>query len=307
MNPAPRARHFWLCADDYGMAPGINTAIRDLIVRARINATSVMVATPSFNRSEALSLGMLNIGAHRVAIGLHLVLTAPFAPLSSGFSPLRAGRFPTLSALLRAALLRRLDKDALAREIEAQIDAFAAAFGRLPDFIDGHQHVHIFPQVRDCLLRVAKRRTPDAWLRQCGRVVGIGRRLADRKGLLLDAFSRAFRRRAARAGMRTNAAFAGTYHFRSRRPFARRFAGFLDLLPEHGLVMCHPGFVDGELRRLDALTSAREKEHAFFASEEFPLLLAKRGLTLFGETPAPQAASQNTAAGPLQRRQRLPI
>jgi predicted glycoside hydrolase/deacetylase ChbG (UPF0249 family) len=39
--PAPQPRHIWLCADDYGIAPGVNTAIRDLIARGRLNATSV--------------------------------------------------------------------------------------------------------------------------------------------------------------------------------------------------------------------------------------------------------------------------
>jgi chitin disaccharide deacetylase len=46
----------WLCADDYGMSPGVNGAIRDLIARRRINATSVMVVAPSFNQTEAQAL-----------------------------------------------------------------------------------------------------------------------------------------------------------------------------------------------------------------------------------------------------------
>ena len=37
-------RQIWLCADDYGIAPGVNGAIRELIARQRLNATSVMVA-----------------------------------------------------------------------------------------------------------------------------------------------------------------------------------------------------------------------------------------------------------------------
>ena len=36
-------RRIWLCADDYGISPGVNDAIRDLLLRGRINATSVMV------------------------------------------------------------------------------------------------------------------------------------------------------------------------------------------------------------------------------------------------------------------------
>jgi len=71
-------RHIWLCADDYGMSPAVNVAIRDLIVRGRINATSVMVVAPNFYRSEGVSLNILNASETRVAIGLHATLTAPY-------------------------------------------------------------------------------------------------------------------------------------------------------------------------------------------------------------------------------------
>ena len=43
MNDAAPPRRIWLCADDYGISPGVNRAIRDLIERGRLNATSVMV------------------------------------------------------------------------------------------------------------------------------------------------------------------------------------------------------------------------------------------------------------------------
>ena len=42
-------RRIILCADDYGISPAVSAAIRDLIMRGRLNATSVMVAAPSFN------------------------------------------------------------------------------------------------------------------------------------------------------------------------------------------------------------------------------------------------------------------
>ncbi len=51
-----RDRRIWLCADDYGISAAVNAAIRDLVSRGRINATSVMVAAPSFHRSEAIAL-----------------------------------------------------------------------------------------------------------------------------------------------------------------------------------------------------------------------------------------------------------
>lgn len=56
--------------------------------------------------------------------------------------------------------------------------------------------------------------------------------------------------------------------------------GFLDGLPEDGLVMCHPGFVDETLKNLDPLTTQRETEHAYLAGEDFPALLALNKVTL---------------------------
>src|SRR5256714_10979231 len=137
-------RRIWLCADDYGIAPGVDAAIRDLIGRGRLNATSVMVVAPSFTPAEADAL--TNVG--KVAIGLHLTLTAPFKPRTADFRPLAQAVFHPLQATLRRAMLRRLDRAALRREVEAQIAAFAEAFGRPPDFIDGPQHLHLFTQVR---------------------------------------------------------------------------------------------------------------------------------------------------------------
>jgi len=83
---AATPRRFWLCADDYGIAPGVNAAIRDLVARRRLNATSVMVLAPSFSRAEAHALAALNAGEQRVAIGLHLTLTAPLGPLTKDYA-----------------------------------------------------------------------------------------------------------------------------------------------------------------------------------------------------------------------------
>ena len=94
-------RHIWLCADDYGISPGVNAAIRELIVRGRINATSIMVTSPYFNNDEAAALDTLNSGETRAALGLHVTLTSPFRPMNAGFSPLRKGHFLSLNDVLR--------------------------------------------------------------------------------------------------------------------------------------------------------------------------------------------------------------
>jgi predicted glycoside hydrolase/deacetylase ChbG (UPF0249 family) len=269
-------RRITLCADDYGISPAVSGAIRELIGRRRINATSVMVVAPSFNQDEAKALLR---AAEGCAIGLHVTLTAPFRPLSAGFTPLRDGAFLTLSAMLFRAHLRALQPGLLATEISNQFDAFKRAFGRPPDFVDGHQHVHIFPQVRDAFLHIAKRAAPNAWVRQCERPRASGR-LADLKALVLDRHSIYFRKLAEHHGVRTNPAFAGTYAFVPDADYAALFPTFLKRMPDGGLIMCHPGKVDAELERLDPVTDLREREFAYFNGDEFSELLAKQGFAL---------------------------
>jgi chitin disaccharide deacetylase len=275
-----RPRRIWLCADDYGIAPGVNTAIRDLIGRGRLNATSVMVVAPSFTQAEADALVRVRKAGDTLAIGLHVTLTAPFRPLSGDFAPLRNDAFLPLGAMLGSALARRLQREKLRAEITAQLQAFAAAFGRPPDFIDGHQHVQLFPVVRDAVLEVGKRAAPNAWMRQCGRTLPWRQMFSNPKALLLDLLSRDFRQRARAQGVRTNPAFAGAYDFKSEGEFAALFARFLHRLPDGGLIMCHPGFVDAELQRLDPLTTQREREHAFFSGAAFLTMLASEGVAL---------------------------
>jgi len=40
-------------------------------------------------------------------------------------------------------------------------------------------------------------------------------------------------------------------------------------MPEGGLIMCHPGFVDETLVSLDPLTTQRENEYAFSPASIF--------------------------------------
>jgi hypothetical protein len=140
--------------------------------------------------------------------------------------------------------------------------------------------VHLLPQISDAVLEVVKATASKAWLRQCGRIFPAWARSADGKGLLLDLLSHRLRRRSAALGLRTNAAFAGTYRFVKDADFATLFPRFLDRLPAGSVVMCHPGFVDDELQRLDPLTALREREYAYLTSDSFPAALAAKGLAL---------------------------
>ncbi len=268
----------WLVADDYGMTLPVNGAIRDLIARGRINATSVMVGAPGFNAYEAKLLADVVADARHAAIGLHFTLTAPFKPLGDDYAPLKDGKFLSLGRTMAASFLGHLERMAIAEEVRAQIDMFKAAFGRAPDYIDGHQHVQLLAPVTDALLAVMKQDAPGAWVRQCGRAPNAAS--GDRKAMLLDFLSHRFRKRAAANGIATNAAFAGTYDFGPDADFAALFPNFLRGMPERGLVMCHPGVVDDALVALDSLTALREREYAYFKDDRFPAILAANGVEL---------------------------
>jgi predicted glycoside hydrolase/deacetylase ChbG (UPF0249 family) len=280
MTDVAPLRRIWLCADDYGISPGVNRAIRDLIERGRLNATSVMVVGPAIGRDEIGALQSAIADSPRCAIGLHVTLTAPFRPLTMHFQPLDGGMFPAFPKLLRAGLMHRLDPEIIHAELMVQLSAFAEMFGRAPDFVDGHQHAQLFPQVRDAFLTAVKQAAPEAWVRQGGRHRAPMLRLGSPKALVLDVLSAQFRRRAAQAGIAFNAGFAGAYDFSQQPDFGVLMRQFLDGLPDNGLIMCHPGFVDEILESLDPLTTQREHEHAFLGGADFPGLLAANKVTL---------------------------
>src|ERR1700675_4557783 len=227
MNEAAPPRRIWLCADDYGLSEGVNRGIRDLIERGRLNATSVMVVGAAIGRDEVAALKSVAADRPRCAIGLHATLTAPFRPLTMHFRPTDGRMFLPFAKLLRAGLVRRLDVEMVYGELMVQLAAFKELFGRAPDFVDGHQHAQLFPQARDAFLRAVKEAAPGAWVRQGGRMLPLAKRLATPKALVLDVLSAQFRKRAARAGIPFNPAFAGAFDFSTAPDFGALRRQFL--------------------------------------------------------------------------------
>src|SRR3954469_12765436 len=172
-----------------------------------------MVVGPAAGGDEIKALQDAAAANAHCATGLHATLSAPFHPLTMHFKPLDGGLFPPFPKLLRAGLLRRLDPEIIRAEIGVQLTAFKESFGRAPDFVDGHQHVQLFPQVRDAFLAAVKEAAPKAWVRQGGRNQPLTQRLGMPKALFIDLLSAQFRRSASRAKLAFNPAFAGAYDF----------------------------------------------------------------------------------------------
>lgn len=269
-------RRITLCADDYAIAPGVSAAIRELIAAGRLNATSVMTVFPGLD-ADAAALAEAARG-RRVSLGLHLTLTGPIRPLTAGMAE-PGGTLPTLRTLIGRACARRLDPEAVAAELEAQFAAFRAAFGRPPDHVDGHQHVHVLPTVRRAVLAATRRHAPKAWLRDVVPAPAALRGL-DLKGRLIGAFGYGFAGDAAAAGLATSRGFAGAYDFGGNADFADLLRHFLAGLPEGGLAMVHPGRVDAVLPTRDPLTGPREAELAVLAGPQLPAILAATGVRL---------------------------
>lgn len=281
MTQAPSAiRQITLCADDYGLSPGVNRAICELAAKRRLSSTSVMVVGPAVTRGEIDQLKAVADSTPGFQIGLHVTLTAPFHPLTLHFRPLRDGEFIKLGRLLQMGVLRRLDVEIVQAEISAQLAAFADLFGFKPSYVDGHQHVQLFPQVRDAFVAAVKAESPDSWVRQCGKPENARLHARNPKALLLDLLSRRFRERATREGLHFNPAFAGAYRFEHARDFAKLFEGFLRGMPDQGLIMCHPGYVDATLVALDPFTHQRKVEYDWLMSDRFPALLAANNVSL---------------------------
>jgi predicted glycoside hydrolase/deacetylase ChbG (UPF0249 family) len=271
-------RHIVVCADDYAIAPGVSKAIRALVERGRINATSAMVVVPGL-AEEAKALAATG-SPIRIEFGLHVTLSGGFKPLVASPLPTEDGNLPPMSRLLAPFARFQIDRTAIEAEVSAQLQAFSAAFGRPPDFIDGHHHVQLYPGVRDGLLAAVARAAPKAWVRQCAPADWRTLLAADRKSQFIAYLSAGFRRAARRAGLAYNPAFAGAYDYGARLDFAALFPPFIERLPAGGVVMCHPGFVDQALRSRDLLTAPREAEYAYFAGDAYPSALARAGVTL---------------------------
>ena len=270
MSP-PSERALILCADDFGLSDAISATIVELAWMKRLSAISCLAVLQAWPRQARRLKGL----GRDVAVGLHLVLSDE-EPL--GVMPLHApaGRMPGVDPLTAAALMGRAPLVEIGEEINRQFDAFEAELGAPPDFVDGHQHVHMLPGIRAIVIDIVRRRAPDAWLRDCtgGVLATLSRPFpvrAARSGLLCAGL----RQTAERAGLRTNLSFAGYYDFRA--DYAAIFPGFLRGASAAHLVMCHPG--SGRACD-DRIAEARIREASLLRSRAFEEMLERAGLAL---------------------------
>jgi chitin disaccharide deacetylase len=261
-------RRLDLCADDFGLTPGLSQVVAALAGRGRVSSLSCLVNTPHWAACAPLLAPL----AGRVGLGLHFNLTEG-APRSAALAR-RWPRLPALPRLIAGAQLRRLPLADIAAEWQAQLDAFIEATGRPPDHVDGHQHVHHLPGVRDVVLAGVAALAPMPGVRNTGRVLGPG--FAIKRRLIEATGGRTLARLLARRGLPHSAALLGAYDFEAA-DYGALIRGWLGEAPAQGaLLFSHPGPHEPG----DPIGAARAREHAYLAGDVFARDLGAAGVEL---------------------------
>lgn len=279
MGPAGHSFSFCLCADDYALSPGVSRGILEALDAGRLSATSVMTTRPSWPEG-ARGLRPFKVKAD---VGLHLNLTLG-TPLGDMPAFAASGRLPDIRHVIKAARKMELPLGEIAAEISRQLDTFCGHFGSAPAFVDGHQHVHILPQIRSSLFACFEQRglSGKIWLRTSydrpSRILRRGGEMA--KALGIAWLARGFAGEAAAHGFLTNDGFAGFSAFDPGQSYEADFARYLRAPGRRHLIMCHPGYCDEALVAADSVTLSRERELRFLLSPAFTDMLERKGARL---------------------------
>jgi len=248
---------FILNADDYALSPEVDAAVIALAARGVVTATSAMVLSPRWPAAARL------LDGQPLDTGLHLDFTSVFnhAPQS-------------VTRLIARCWLGMLDRAALRALIDEQCRRFEDAMGRKPVFVDGHEHVHQFPQIRTALIEALLARYGDRApaVRVCR-----PRRWRGMKAAIIGALGAdALATQMIEHGLDGNTDFAGVYDLRAGTDLPGLWQGWLaGLAGPRPLVMCHvavPAAPPTAEARGDPIHAARIAEYAWLSGPQFAIL-----------------------------------
>ncbi|MEJ7138488.1 ChbG/HpnK family deacetylase [Amphibiibacter pelophylacis] len=259
-RPRPE-RTFILCADDYAHDAGVSAGILALGDQRRLTATSAMVLSPRWAQDAA----PLRERRGLLDVGLHLDWTSPFAQ--------EAGHGMGLGALMLRSLSHTLPgRLRLQGLIARQLDAFEQHWQAVPDHIDGHQHVHQFPGLRQALLAELQRRYGDRPQRPWLRVSRQNATERDLKGRIIAAMGAQALLHFAQEQAWPHAPWlSGVYGFDGdAATYRAHMQRWLAALQPGTVLMCHPAqAVSGPLEPAaaqDGIAAARRAEFSYLSS-----------------------------------------
>jgi chitin disaccharide deacetylase len=257
-------------ADDFGLSERVNQGIVDAHRRGLVTSTSLIAAGEAFDNAIALAKATptLDIGVHLTLVGERPVLWPDIIPTLVTEEGLL---HPDALAFVRHYLLRRVSLDQVRRELDAQISRVVSRDIRI-SHLDGHQHLHMLPQVRIVVGELARKygiasiRYPKELFRfyMLREFAGF---LRIPQMLLLNFFCSIAR---TSDSLRPDH-FCGFYH--GGRLSKENLLAVLENLPTTGTceLMCHPGLNDPDSRHghwgyqwqaeFDALTDTEVHEY----------------------------------------------
>jgi hypothetical protein len=192
------------------------------------------------------------------------------------------GKFPSFETIFKLALRRQLDIDEIRSELHRQVDAFENELGRLPDFIDGHEHVQQLPIIRDALIDVVQKRfkTGTCWIRVAwtSPVEIFKRRYEIVRSIGFALAGLKLRNKAISYKIPVNNGLGGVYDFSSTELYCNVMKKSLQHGSERLLIITHPGMIDPMLTEIDGVSTAREWEMKYLLSDEFLKTLQEFGL-----------------------------
>ncbi|XP_008282561.1 carbohydrate deacetylase [Stegastes partitus] len=138
--------------DDFGYCPRRNQGIVDCFQAGGISNVSLLVN--AFAAKEAADLAK----RHSIPIGLHANLSEGIPvcqSLQQASTLINQHGFFLGKIGFRQALERgQLSMEQVELELRAQVRLFMELTGHLPHHMDGHQHVHVLPEVREVFAQV---------------------------------------------------------------------------------------------------------------------------------------------------------
>jgi hopanoid biosynthesis associated protein HpnK len=283
-------RNLIVNADDLGWTQGVNRGIVEAHRQGVVTSTTLLANGQAFDSGIAAARENPELG-----IGVHLNLSdgPPAAPadqvpgLLNNAGELDGGPEGLLLLIAR----RGLRVDEIEREWDAQIRKIRES-GITPTHLDGHKHVHMLPGLFELALHLGKKHGirairvahEESSLRSA-LSAGAGqnasvvlRQEVQARGLKL--LARDARELAAREGMATADYFCGIAQ--TGELTREGIEEFLEKLPEGTTeLMCHPGYVDEELRQsATRLQESRKRELDILTDAQIRKTVARQGIRL---------------------------
>lgn len=257
-------------ADDYGLSPATSRGILAAWQDGIVTSTTVLVNFPWSAECAAWLADAPGLG-----VGLHLNLTAGSPVLPAAEVPSLVG--PEGGFVKNLWHLRhRVRLPEVRREWEAQLRRFVEIVGRPPTHLDSHHHVHCLPNLAAVFVDLARAHGIPAARALRPSDLPAADSLWDRLStFVFRQYLRASAARLRQGGLRLPDRVLLTDF--DRRLLLRWLHELPDGLTE---LVCHPGYVDDELRRISSRVEARPAELADLTAPEVRDLVREEGICL---------------------------